>query len=195
MATSTVYFISEQYVKENSPVSLAADAKLISVAILDAMEVYIQPALGTRLYAKLKSLISAGTITDSANSEYKDLLDNYVARAVLYHTVSELTTFVRWKITNKSVDGQSSDNGQPSDLEEFKYFRGELRNKAEFYTQRLIDRLSERGSEYLPEYGEPTNEDEIDPRSNAYKTGMALDDDDTCECLRKMGYNNGIRGL
>jgi hypothetical protein len=194
MATNTVYFISEQYVKDNSPVSLAADAKLISVSILDAMEVYVQPALGTRLYSKLKALIAAGAITDPANSEYKDLLDNYVSRAVLYHTVSELTTFVRWKITAKSVDGQSSDNGAPADLEELKYFRGELRNKAEFYTQRLIDRLAERGSTHLPEYGEATNEDEIDPRDNAYRTGMALDDDD-CPCLRKMGYNDGIRRL
>ncbi len=183
-----VYFISETYFKNNTPVNMNVEPQLINIAIMDAQVLHIQTALGSKLYKKLEDLISSNTIGLAANAKYKSLLDDLVRPAVVQWSLVESLAYIRYKIMNKTVGGQSSDNTTPIELEELKYLTAQLKNKAEFYTQRIVDYLCANSSDY-PEYTSGNAIDDILPETNAYFGGMQLDDvDDAYE--RFLGLNS-----
>lgn len=170
-----VYFISETYFKNNTPVNMNVEPQLINIAIMDAQVLHIQIALGSKLYKKLEDLISDNSIAKAVNAKYKSLLDDLVRPAVVQWSLVESLAYIRYKIMNKTVGGQSSDNTTPIDLEELKYLAAQLKNKAEFYTQRIVDYLCANSSDY-PEYTNGNAVDDILPETNAYFSGMQLDD-------------------
>jgi hypothetical protein len=183
-----VYFISETYFKNNTPVNMNVEPQLINIAIMDAQVLHIQMALGSKLYKKLEDLISGNTIGDSSNAVYKTLLDDYVRPAVVQYALVECISYIRYKIMNKTVGTQNSDNTNPIEFDEMKYLQSQLRNKAEFYTQRIVDYIMANLSSY-PEYTSTGSIDDIPPESNSYFGGMQLDDvDDAYE--RFLGLNS-----
>lgn len=170
-----VYFISEQYLKDNTSISMNVEPQLLNIAIQDAQNIHIQPLLGSSLYKKLVSLIVDGTIGAIGNEKYKTLLDDYVVPATTQWALVECLPYIRWKIMNKSVLGQHSDNTTPAELEEIKFLKAELRNKAEFYGERIVKHLKANYTLY-PEYTDSTNCENISPMDNAYFGGIQLDD-------------------
>ena len=65
-----VYFISEQYLKDNTSISMNVEPQLLNIAIQDAQNIHIQPLLGGTLYKKLCDLIVDGTIGATGNEKY-----------------------------------------------------------------------------------------------------------------------------
>lgn len=188
-----VYFVSETYVKNNTPINLNVEQQLINLAIYDAQVLHVQMVLGSNLYKKLETLISTGDISDPANVNYKTLLDDYVQPAVAQWALAECIPYIRYKIMNKSVSGQNSDNSTPIDLEELKYLQASLSNKAEFYTQRVADYVMANMT-LFPEYSTADSIDDILPETNAYFSGMQLDDDgDAYE--RFLGLNKNTKDI
>lgn len=189
---NTIHFISETVLKNNSPISLNVEPSLLNIAITDAQDMRIQNALGTNLYEKIKTLISTGDISTATYTTYKTLLDDYIVPATIYGALNECLNYVRYKVMNKGVMSQNSDNSTPLELEEVKYFQQNILNKAEFKEQRLIDYLIEN-STLFPEYTAATNYDDISPASNSYFSGMQLDDETNCE--RWLGLNKNTKDL
>ena len=189
---ANVYFISETYFKDNTPVNINVESQLVNMSILDAQLLHIQTALGSILYKKLEALISSGDISDPANVNYKTLLDDYVQRATAMWALYEATTYIRYKLMNKGVQSQTSDNSTPVDLEELKYIQSKMMNSAEWYTQRIADYLLSNTT-LFPEYTAAADIDDITPSSNAYFSGIVLDDCD--ECDRFLGLNSHTTDL
>lgn len=189
---NTIYFVSETVLKANSPISLNVEPQLLNLAIIDAQEMRVQMALGSNLYNKLITLVDTGDISVITYANYKTLLDNYVVPAVIYWSIVECLSYVRYKIMNKGVQSQNSDNSTPLDLEEIKYFQDSIRNKAEFKSQRLIDYLIENRT-LFSEYTQSLDADDIAPVGSSYFSGMVLDDDIDCE--KYLGLNKNIRNL
>jgi hypothetical protein len=188
-----VYFVSDTFIKQNSIINLNVEPQLINLAIIDSQVLHIQMALGSDLYKKLETLISGGTISNNSNVNYKTLLDDYVVPAVLQWTLFECIPYIRYKIMNKSVAGQSSDNSTPIELEELKYIQAQFSNKAEFYTQRLADYLLAHMT-LFPEYTSADSIDDIRPSTTQYFAGMQLDESiDACE--RFLGLNKNTRDI
>jgi hypothetical protein len=46
--------------------------------VLQSQQLYVKTKLGTDLYEKLESLITAGTIGNVGNEAYKTLVDDYI---------------------------------------------------------------------------------------------------------------------
>ena len=134
----------------------------------------MQQALGTPLYTKICDLIISNDIENSTYSRYKTLLSDYIRPAHAYHTFAEAIVYIRFKFMNKSVSGENSDNSTPVDLDELKYIKDQITNKAEFLTERLIEYLCDN-STYWPEY--TTASDDIVASKTGYYSGMNLDDD------------------
>jgi hypothetical protein len=187
-----VYFISEQYLKDNTSISMNVEPQLLNIAIQDAQNIHIQPLLGGTLYKKLCDLIVDGTIGATANEKYKTLLDDYVAPATSQWALAECLPYIRWKLMNKSVSSQQSDNTTPADLEEIKFLKAELRNKAEFYGERIVDHLKANYTLY-PEYIDLTNSENMPPNGNAYFGGIQLDD--VYDCDKWLGLNSRTRNI
>lgn len=183
-----VYFISEAYLKQNTPINLNVEPQLVNLAILEAQQIYIQTALGTDLYKKIESLI----VSASISGVYKTLLDDYISPALTQYSLYEVIPYIRFKIMNKSIGGQSSDNSTPAELEEIKFLQANIKNKAEYLGQRLMDYLI-ANSKLYPEYLSNTDIDDIKPNSNSYFCGLQLDDDYNCD--RFIGYNKNNKNL
>ena len=185
-----VYFISETYLKNNSPMSLNIEPYLLNMSIIDAQELHIQNVLGSILYKKLKSIIKSDHSIDPSYANYKTLLIDYVQPALVQWTIYECIPYLRYKLMNKGVQSQNSDNSTAADLDELKFIQSSTANRAEFYTQRIADYLLENFT-LFPEYTAATDIDDIKPSSDAYFSGMQLDEE-VNPCRRSMGFNDGI---
>tara|TARA_R100000655_G_scaffold15827_1_gene34893 strand:- start:396 stop:968 length:573 start_codon:yes stop_codon:yes gene_type:complete len=168
-----VLFISEAKLKDSTAINLNVDIDLLLPYVRQAQKLYVETKLGTDLTQKLKDLITAGTIGNAGNEAYKTLVDDYVGDMLpnwaFYHAIP----FLRFKIENGNIYSKTSETGNPLSTEEAQHLREEVRNTAEYYTERLIEYIKNNISSF-PEYNTNTGAD-VTPDQNAYYAGMNLE--------------------
>ena len=164
-----VLFISEQKLKDSTAINLNVDTNLLLPYVRQAQKLYVEPKLGTDLFEALKTKITAGTLTGA----YKTLVDDYIGDMLpnwaFYHAIP----FLRFKIENGNIYSKTSETGTALSTEEAQHLREEVRNTAEYYTERLIDYIKNNVSSF-PEYSTNSGAD-VNPDSNAYYAGMNLE--------------------
>lgn len=188
MATNRVLFISETYFKTHSSVNFNVETQLLTMSMYDAQFLHIQQILGTKLYKKLESLIENNTISDNSNIKYKELLDDYVCPSLVQWSVYETIPYLKFKLMNKGTVSQNSDNSASIDLEELKFLQSQIRDKGEFYNQRIADHIMSNLTDF-PEYTSATTIEEMIPEKSSYFSGMQLEDDYNL-CDRFLGLNS-----
>ena len=170
---SYVLFISEAKLKDSTAINLNVDVDLLLPYVRQSQKLYVETKLGTDLNQKLKDLIVAGTVNLPANAAYKTLLDDYIGDMLpnwaFYHAIP----FLRFKIENGNIYSKTSETGTALSTEESQHLREEVRNTAEYYTERMIDYICNNTS-LFPEYSTNTGAD-VDPDRNAYYNGMNLE--------------------
>lgn len=187
MIMSTVFLVSIATLKEKSIINTNVDDSLLSNAILESQDIELQQVLGTKLYNKLIYLVAHGLINTMGYEEYKTLLDNYCIKVVLSAATLRALPYIHFKVMNKGVQNQNSDNSLPTSLQELEFLMDKIRNDFEFYAQRLADYLLQHRMEY-PEYISTTQLDELSPQYRQYRSNLVLEDDE-CPCIRSYGYN------
>ena len=170
---SYVLFISEQKLKDSTAINLNVSTDLLLPYVRQAQKLYVETKLGTNLTQKLKDLITLGTIGNVGNEAYKTLVDDYIGDMLpnwaFYHAVP----FLRFKIENGNIYSKTSETGNALSTEEAQHLREEVRNTAEYYTERMIDYVRNNTSSF-PEYSTNSGAD-VSPDSNAYYNGMNLE--------------------
>ena len=173
MATGYVLFISEDKLKDSTAINLNVSTTLLLPYVRQAQKLYVETKLGTDLNQKLKDLIVAGTLSLPANAAYKTLIDDYIGDMLpnwaFYHAIP----FLRFKIENGNIYSKTSETGNSLSTDEAQHLREEVRNTAEYYTERLIDYICNNNS-LFPEYNTNTGAD-VNPDDNAYYNGMNLE--------------------
>ena len=168
-----VLFISEDKLKDSTAINLNVDVNLLLPYVRQAQKLYVETKLGTDLNNKLKDLIVAGTVGAVGNEAYKTLLDEYIGDMLpnwaLYHCIP----FLRFKVENGNIYSKTSETGNSLTTEESQHLREEIRNTAEYYTERMIDYICNNNS-LFPEYNTNTGAD-VNPDNNAYYNGMNLE--------------------
>ena len=168
-----VLFISEEKLKDSTAINLNVDVNLLLPYVRQAQKLYVETKLGTDLTQKLKDLITAGTLGNVGNEAYKTLVDDYIGDMLpnwaFYHAVP----FLRFKIENGNIYSKSSETGTALSTEEAQHLREEVRNTAEYYTERMIDYVINNTSSF-PEY-RPSSGADVTPDTNAYYNGMNLE--------------------
>ena len=86
-----------------------------------------------------------------------------------YHVIP----FLRFKIENGNIYSKTSETGTALSTEEAQHLREEVRNTAEYFTERMIDYVTNNLSSF-PEYSTNTGSD-VNPDRNAYYNGMNLE--------------------
>jgi hypothetical protein len=164
-----VLFISEAKLKDSTAINLNVDVELLLPYVRQAQKLYVETKLGTDLTDKLKAEITAGTLTGA----YKTLVDDYIGDMLpnwaFYHAVP----FLRFKIENGNIYSKTSETGNSLSTEEAQHLREEVRNTAEYYTERMIDYVCNNTSSF-PEYSTNSGAD-VNPDQNAYYNGMNLE--------------------
>jgi hypothetical protein len=171
-----VLLISDVILKERSIVHGNMDAKLIYPDIKVAQDFYILPVIGTALYNKLQTIITAADWT--GYTDYKTLLDDYIIDALVQYTLAELQTSISYQPWNKAVlrkQGQDTDLPSMSDLFDM---TNKYRTRGEWYANRLKLYLIENANEKFPEYINPGNGiDTVMPEGKTFSTSIYLGDD------------------
>ena len=162
-------FISEGFFKENSAVDENVDMKQINPTIWQCQIQHIQNVLGTKLYDKILSDISASTLT----GDYLTLVDNYCADALVYWVMYEVQIPLLFKFRDKNVSKKSSDNAFPVSTKELSRIENRYKDKAEFFTKRISDYLC-TNSDLFPEYNTENEFDEVRPQDGKATVSVYL---------------------
>ena len=164
-----VLFISEAKLKDSTAINLNVDVDLLLPYVRQAQKLYVETKLGTDLTQKLKDEITAGTLAGA----YKTLVDDYIGDMLpnwaFYHAIP----FLRFKIENGNIYSKTSETGTALSTEEAQHLREEVRNTAEYYTERMIDYVCNNTSSF-PEYSTSSGSD-VKADRNAYYNGMNLE--------------------
>ena len=170
---SYVLFISEEKLKDSTAINLNVDPNLLLPYVRQAQKLYVEPKLGTDLTQKIKDLIIAGTLNLPVNAAYKTLLDDYIGDMLpnwaFYHAVP----FLRFKIENGNIYSKTSETGNALSTEESQSLREEVSNTAQYYTERMIEYVTNNLT-LFPEYSTNSGAD-VNPDRNAYYNGMNLE--------------------
>jgi hypothetical protein len=170
---SYVLFISEAKLKDSTAINLNVSTDLLLPYLRQSQKLYVETKLGTDLNDKLKDLIVAGTVNLPANAAYKTLLDDYIGDMLpnwaLYHAIP----FLRFRVEGGNIYSKSSETGTALTTEEAQHLREEIRNTAEYYTERLISYICNNNS-LFPEYNTNTGSD-VNSSTENYYNGMNLE--------------------
>jgi hypothetical protein len=170
---ANVLFISDSYLKQNSFVGENVQANVLTSAITTAQTIKIQSILGKALYDKLcNDIANAGGSLTGVTGNYAILLEEYVIPALtnwaLYESIVPLTL----KFTNKGISRAQDQYTEGIDLETMKYIRNDVRNEAEWYSQRLTTYLC-NNTTLFPEYSDYTARDLYPSvKAGGYESGI-----------------------
>ena len=164
-----VLFISEDKLKDSTAINMNVDVDLLLPYVREAQKLHVETKLGTDLTQKLKDEITAGTLAGA----YKTLVDDYIGDMLPNWAFYHVIPFLRFKIENGNIYSKTSETGTALSTEEAQHLREEVRNTAEYYTERMIDYVCNNLSSF-PEYSTNSGAD-VNPDRNAYYNGMNLE--------------------
>ena len=172
MAIQHTLYISATRLKKDSAIGGSVEDDLIMPYILLAQDMYILPILGTDLDTKLKSEIQAGTLA----GDYKTLVEDYLQKALVQFAFAELLPFLRIRMVNSAtVIMGATDQSSSASYDDLKPLMERAQDAAEFYRQRMIDYLTDKGTASFPEYGQNSDAGELSASTRNYYAGINLD--------------------
>lgn len=185
MPNNKILLITADYYKRNSVVNLNVDEELIHPQIIKAQNMNIERVLGSNLFNTLLAEVSSGTVS----ARMVTLLEDYIQPCLVEWVTYTALPYFNFKITNKSVSKKSSDNSTPSELNEVNFLRQDIRDDAEYLSDRLTKYL-QASLDVFPEY-DTNNSDynDIRPVKNNFFSGIYLNnnnnntnnDDECCD--------------
>jgi hypothetical protein len=144
--------ISWTKVKQYTDINDSLDADLIKNAIREAQDIELQRVIGTLLYQKLIGDVQA----DSLTGAYQTLVNDYIQDMLLYASYYNIleNTFIRTR-NNGLLTPQGGENSSSVDKSTYEMKRQSVRNKFEYYADRLSKYLVETQNDF-PELSENT---------------------------------------
>jgi hypothetical protein len=131
-----IYWISEDYVRDNLPVEYSLLSGNILPALQQAHFINARDILGDRLFDKINELIITNTIDDPENERFKFLLDQYLQNVVLYWTMVYMNVNLLAKYANRGVQSQQGEFSNNADLSVWRTLKNEFQDLATYYSQR-----------------------------------------------------------
>jgi hypothetical protein len=144
-------FVTMTELKRKSILDGALDTDKLIQFVEVAQDVHIQNFLGTKLYEKIQTLITADTLDDSVNADYKTLLNSYIKPMLIWYSQYAYIPFAAYQISNGGVFKHTSESSESATKEEIDALTAKAKDFADFYTNRFIDFMIEKSSDY-PEY-------------------------------------------
>lgn len=168
--SANVIFINGTTLKERTGISVAIDDKSVKAYIKLAQDMYIQPCLGSTLYARLQTGISASNLTASETT----LLDTYITDCLVWYTMSELPMALGYQFFSKGVLQKTAEESNTPSRSDLELIANNYKSKAEFYKQRIVSYLQQNYT-LFSEYSNPgSGWDVIQPQTKAYTSPIYL---------------------
>lgn len=180
---TTTLLISEAKLREFTDLNNNVDSALLVNAIREAQDIELQRILGTILYNKILSDVDGSTIS----GDYKDLLDNWIQDFLLYSSYYISLEYIYLRPRNNGlVKPTGGENSIDADLTLYDRKRQSVKNKKEFYGDRLVNHLLEDQA-LFPEYTQGTQLDEmIADVGTQFRSPMVFRNNLSSDRLREM---------
>lgn len=180
---TTTLLISEAKLREFTDLNNSVDSSLLVNAIREAQDIELQRILGTILYNKILSDVDGSTISGN----YKDLLDNWIQDFLLYSSYYISLEYIYLRPRNNGlVKPTGGENSIDADLTLYDRKRQSVKNKKEFYGDRLVNHLLEDQA-LFPEYTQGTQLDEmIADVGTQFRSPMVFRNNLSSDRLREM---------
>jgi len=166
----TALLISEQRVKQYTNLDNNVRVEEITPFIIQTQDIYLQPRLGTKFFDRLKEGVIAGDL----NADEKALLNDYISPMLAHYSVYLMLPGIKYKLVDKGVVSGISEETAATSLEELEYLRQSVANTAEFYAERLRERLHDLPSGTFPEYSAPGSDGMSPDHDSAYFSGLVI---------------------
>ena len=176
MATG-IQFLTEEWLKDNTPLTDNIDVKEIYPFINAAQDIYIKDKLGKGLYDRLWD----GIDNNNLNSDEINLLV-LIRPCLAYYIVYEALPFLNAKIRNIGVVETADAKQANADRADRKELRAEVLRKAEYYLVRINNYLCTNYA-LFPEYDHSTCGccgDNGPNKQSGYTCDLNLDNDYNC---------------
>lgn len=144
-------FISENKLKNFTDLNQSVDADLLKNAVREAQDINIQRMLGYELYQAMIARVKNNTIT----GDYETLMI-YVQDSLLYWSYYEALEAIWLRPRNNGLlIPQGGAEAAGVDSKTYDKKRESVKNKAEWYSERLVGWLIDNQSKF-PEFGTET---------------------------------------
>lgn len=149
-------------------ISGSVDSFKVMPHILNAQILYIEPILGSALYDKILDMVNDDTI--SGNTDYNNLLFNYITPSLVFHTMELYIPMNAFQISDAGVYQFAITNANVSPLDEIEKLSNKYRVIGAKHDQKLSDYLCKYSSlyqEFISNDG-LVKKTEVSPRTGWY---------------------------
>jgi|TARA_R110000744_G_scaffold48698_7_gene106222 hypothetical protein len=133
---ATVYFVTENYIKQTTALTKNVDANEIMPFIATAAQTWTQSILGTYFFDYLLASFNAQTLT--ANEE---ILVSKIQPSIAWRAASDCVLELTYQLKNKGLQKQNGDNSESVELSEMGFVKTHYENKAEFFESFIVEYL------------------------------------------------------
>ena len=139
---TTTFIISEEKLRFFTDLNDSVDSSLIKNAVREAQDISLQRIIGTKLYDSILAQIDAGPVW--TNSNYENLVNNYIQDFLLYAAYYEALEAIYIRPRNNGLlTPTGGENSIETDRSLFNVKRQNVKNKMEFYADKLSAYLAE----------------------------------------------------
>jgi len=184
-----LYFITETYLKVNSPITANVDVTDVTPYIATQAALRVQPILGTTFYNYMLTQYNAQTL----NPDEVDLVE-FIQPVIAWRSAEDAVFGLTYQLKNKGLQTQSGDYSASVSRSEVAFGMEHYAQKASFFEQRLIRWLLVNRN-LFPQFISTTNQDtDLRPMFNNCSciTQWQTTCLGTCGTFRENGYNNSI---
>lgn len=136
-----IYFITEQYLKNNTPITANVDVKDVVPYIKTQSDMRVQPILGTYFYKSILTKYNDETLTPD-----EEELVRYIQPIVAWRSAEDAVFGLSYQLKNKGLQVQSGEFSTNVTQSEIAFSMSHYGQKAQFYERRLVSFLEDNKS-------------------------------------------------
>lgn len=144
--SNQIYFVTENYLKVNTPITANVDIKEVLPLIKGAADMWTQSTLGTYFYQDILTKYNAQTL--NADEEVLVVL---MQPSIAWRACADAVIELSFQLKNKGIQTQSGDFSASGESKMVQFMNRHYSQKAEFYEQKMWEYLKKNRLLY-PEF-------------------------------------------
>jgi len=184
------YFITENYLKTNTPITFNVDVTDVTPYIATQSQLRVMPILGTIFYNHLLAAYNAQTLTP----EEEDLV-SFIQPVIAWRSAEDAVFGLTYQLKNKGLQTQFGDFSGSVTRSEVAFGMEHYAQKASFFETRLTRYLIANKDLYPIFISEANKDTDLRPMIDHCNCNCNGFCDNSCPCFgnyRENGYNNSI---
>lgn len=166
--------VSEVKLKNFTNINKNVDMDVLKAEVQIAQDIDLQTILGSKFYHHLLDQIQL--TGNTFNAEELELVNSYIAPYLIQTSYFNAMPQIMYRTMNRGIVQGQMESAQSVDIGTMQYLRNIQKQRADFYSQRLIDYLLlGRGQNKFPDYLNASTLDGMIPdRVQKYNNGIFL---------------------